>query len=163
MSRPVRYSRWDGTQHPFGPDLPVDELADRLAEDVLDGWGIENAMRRLLQDGMSGRFDGLREMRDRIRRMRQEQAARMGRPDPLGEFRERLDEIKDTERAALAADPSEDARFAELEFETLPDNMANQIRQLREYEWSSPAAREGFSQLLDDVRRQMLDTSFRQI
>ena len=163
MPRPARYSRWDGTQNPLGPELPVDELADRLAEDVLDGWGIDNAMRRLLQDGMRGRFEGLREIRERIRRLREEQASRSGRPDPLGEFRQRLEAIKETERSALAEDPSEQARFAELELDTLPDNMAQQIRQLREYEWTSEEARVGFEELLDDVRRQMLDASFRQI
>ncbi|HVR33783.1 MAG TPA: hypothetical protein VMS74_13875 [Acidimicrobiia bacterium] len=163
MPRPARYSRWDGTQNPLGPELPVDELADRLAEDVLDGWGIDNAMRRLLQDGMRGRFEGLREIRERIRRLREEQASRSGRPDPLGEFRQRLEAVKDSERSALAEESSEQARFAELELDTLPDNMAQQIRQLREYEWTSEEARAGFEELLDDVRRQMLDASFRQV
>jgi uncharacterized protein with von Willebrand factor type A (vWA) domain len=84
-----------------------------------------------------------------------------GSPDPLAEFRERLDEIKDTERTGLAADESEDARFAELELETLP-TTCRQIRQLREYEWRSPEAGEAFEELLDEFRRQMLDASFRQ-
>ncbi|MEX1044469.1 MAG: hypothetical protein WD532_07635 [Acidimicrobiia bacterium] len=163
MSRPSRYSRWDGTQNPLEPELPIDELADRLAEDVLDGWGIDNALRRMLQEGMSGRFEGLRDIRERIRRLRAEQESRSGRPDPLAEFRERLEQIKADERAALAEYPSEDARFAELALETLPDNMASQIRQLREYDWASNQAREGFEQLLDAVRRQMLDASFRQV
>lgn len=163
MPRPARYSRWDGTQNPLGPELPVDELADRLAEDVLDGWGIDNALRRMLQEGMDGRFEGLRDIRERIRRLREEQASRAGRPDPLAEFRDRLEQIKADEYAVLADDPSEEARFAELELETLPDNMANQIRQLREYDWASNEAREGFEELLDEIRRQMLDASFRQV
>ncbi|MEX2279961.1 MAG: hypothetical protein WEA76_07705 [Acidimicrobiia bacterium] len=163
MSRPSRYSRWDGTQNPLEPELPVDELADRLAEDVLDGWGIDNALRRMLQEGMNGRFEGLRDIRERIRRLQSEQASRSGRPDPLAEFRERLEQIKADERAALADDASEEARFAELELETLPDNMASQIRQLREYDWASNQAREGFEELLDEVRRQMLDASFRRV
>jgi uncharacterized protein with von Willebrand factor type A (vWA) domain len=163
MSRPARYSRWDGTQNPLGPDLPIDDLADQLAEDVLDGWGIDNALRRMLQEGMSGRFEGLREIRERIRRLREEHAAKTGRPDPLAEFRQRLEKIKSTERAALAADPAEEARFAELDLETLPDNMADQIRQLREYEWASSEARDAFEALLDEVRRQILDSSFRQM
>ncbi|MEX1271405.1 MAG: hypothetical protein WEB55_03030, partial [Acidimicrobiia bacterium] len=163
MARPTRYSRWDGSQNPLGPELPIDEMADQLAEDVLDGWGIDNALRRMLQEGMGGQFDGLRAIRERIRRLRQQQAARTGQPDPLGEFRDRLDRIKQTELSNLAADTSEEARFAELDLETLPDNIAGQIRQLREYDWTSPEARDEFERLLDDVRRQVLDASFRQV
>ena len=103
-----RYSRWDGTQNPFGADLPVDELSKQLAEDVLEGWGAENALRRMLQEGMEGRFDGLREMRERIRRLREQQASRAGRPDPLGEYRERLEQIKSTEPSL----PTPQPRFA---------------------------------------------------
>ncbi|MFP5333198.1 MAG: vWA domain-containing protein, partial [Acidimicrobiia bacterium] len=163
MSRPARYSRWDGTQNPLGPELPIDELADQLAEDVLDGWGIDNALRRMLNEGMQGRFAGLAQMRERLRRLREEQARRTGRPDPLGEFRERLSRIEATERAQLAGDPSDEARFAELELDALADNMAARIRQLREYEWTSSEAREQFESLLDDIRRQVLDASFRQL
>ncbi|HSJ28973.1 MAG TPA: hypothetical protein VLB67_12235 [Acidimicrobiia bacterium] len=163
MPPPARYSRWDGTQNPLGAELPVDELADRLAEDVLDGWGIDNALRRMLQSGMSGRFDGLRELRERVSRLREAQADRTGRPDPLGEFRDQLEAVKALEREVLEADPSEEARFAELELDTLPDNLASQLRHLREYDWRSGEAREGFEALLDEVRRQMLDSSFRQV
>ncbi len=162
MSR-ARYSRWDGSQSPFGADLPIDALADRLAEDVLDGWGIDNALRRMMQEGMEGRFDGLRALRERIAGLREEQSRRQGRPDPLAEFSPRLEEIKATERTSLAGDESEDARFSELDLDTLPSNLASQIRQLRDHRWHSQQAKEAFDELLDDIRRQMLDTSFRQL
>lgn len=155
-----RYSRWDGTQDPFGPELPVDELVARISEDVLDGWGIENALRRLLKDGTQD-FDGLRRLRERIRKLRER--ANRGTPDPLGEFRERLEGITRTERADLASDPGEAARFSELELDTLPDNIAAQIRALGDYRWHSEQAAEAFESLLDDIRRQLLDASFNQI
>jgi uncharacterized protein with von Willebrand factor type A (vWA) domain len=162
MSR-ARYSRWDGSQSPFGADLPVDALADRLAEDVLDGWGLDNALRRMMQEGMEGRFDGLRALRERITRLRDEQARRQGRPDPLAEFGPRLEQIKQTERDSLAGDDTDEARFSELDLDTLPSNMAAQIRQLKDRQWHSPEAREAFGELLDDIRRQMLDAGFRQL
>lgn len=162
MSR-ARYSRWDGSQDPFGPDLPVDDLADRLAEDVLDGWGIDHALRRLLQEGMDGRFDGLRHLQERIERLRRMQQEQSGRPDPLADVKQRLDQITETEREALAADPSEDARFSELALDALPDNVADRIRELREHPWRSREARESFEELLDDLRRQALDSTFRQM
>lgn len=158
-----RYSRWDGTQNPFGADLPVDDLAAQLAEDVLEGWGVDNALRRMLQEGMDGRFDGLREIRERIRKLREQQQRKTGRPDPLSEYRERLEQIKATERSALADDRSDDARFSELSLDALPQNAAAQIRELREYDWSSTDAKQQFEELLEDLRREMLDASFRQL
>lgn len=162
MSR-ARYSRWDGSQDPLGPDLPVDDLVGRLSEDVLDGWGIDQSLRRMLQEGMGGRFDGLRQLQERLRRMRRQQAERPGLPDPLAGVRERLAEITATEREALAADPSERARFGELRLDALPDNAAGQIRELREYPWRSPEAAAAFEQLLDELRRQALESTFRRM
>jgi uncharacterized protein with von Willebrand factor type A (vWA) domain len=160
---PISYSRWDGSQDPFGADIPLDDVADRLAEDVLDGWGIDNSLRRLLENGMEGRFDGLRQLRERLDRMRQAQRDKTGRPDPLAETKQKLAEIEDLERRALADDPSDEARFAELDLDTLPDNTASRIRELRDHEWRSAEASERFEQLLEELRREMLDASFRQI
>ncbi len=162
MSR-YRYERWDGTQDPLGADLPVDELVERLSEDLLDGRGIDESVRRMLREGMAGRFDGLDRLAERIRRLREAQARQAGRPDPLGDLRRRLDEILDLERDALAEDPSEEARFAEVTLDALPDNAAERIRELREYSWRSPEARKAFDGLLDDMRRRLLDATFRRL
>jgi uncharacterized protein with von Willebrand factor type A (vWA) domain len=143
--------------------VPTDQVVDRLTEDVLDGWGVENALRRLLEEGLEDRFEGLRSLRQRLARLRENRARRAGRPDPLSDVRKRLEEIENLERQALAADPSEEARFAELDLDTLPDNTAARIRQLREHQWWSSEARERFESLLDDLRRQMLDASFRNL
>ena len=43
-----RYSRWDGTQDPFGPDLAAGDLLDELSEDILAGAGAEGAISRML-------------------------------------------------------------------------------------------------------------------
>jgi uncharacterized protein with von Willebrand factor type A (vWA) domain len=158
----VRYSRWDGTQDPLGV-LPEDEIVSQIAEDVLEGWGVDNAIRRLLERGLPGHFDGLRRLRERLDKLRRLQQERAGMPDPLSEIRESLEEIKKMERDSLAADPSEEARFQELNLDTLPENLGEQIRALQEYQWSSPQADAAFSQLLDDLRGRMLDTHFRQI
>src|SRR6266511_599490 len=54
-----RYSRWDDTQDPFGPDLAAGDLLDAMSEELLSGDGAEFAMRRLLRRGMQGAFSGL--------------------------------------------------------------------------------------------------------
>ncbi len=49
-----RYARWDGSQDPFGPDIPIDEAVGRLNEHLLEGWDAEWALRRLLEEGIPG-------------------------------------------------------------------------------------------------------------
>ena len=60
-----RYAR-DGTQDPFGPDIPFDEAVGRLNEHLLEGWDAESALRRLLEEGLPGQFGGLEKLRERI-------------------------------------------------------------------------------------------------
>src|SRR5262245_33350975 len=97
-----RYSRWDDTQDPFGPDLAAAALLEELTDDVLGGAGIEGAMQRLLRDGMHGRFGGLDELRDRLRRRRAEERAALDLSGPLEDVHERLEEILDHERTTLS-------------------------------------------------------------
>src|SRR5687768_1353994 len=54
-----RYSRWDGTQDPLGPDLSAADLLDALSEDLLSGQGADRAISRLVRQGMRGRFTGM--------------------------------------------------------------------------------------------------------
>jgi uncharacterized protein with von Willebrand factor type A (vWA) domain len=62
-----RYSRWDGTQDPFGPDLSASELIERMGDDILAGAGAEFAMGRLLRRGIRGRFSGTEALAARLR------------------------------------------------------------------------------------------------
>lgn len=66
-----RYSRWDDSQDPFGPDDPAAEVLEALSEDVLSGMGAEGAMDRLLRRGMQGRFGGLDALMGRLRSARE--------------------------------------------------------------------------------------------
>jgi len=70
-----RFSAWDGTQDPLGPD--VEEIFNRLSEDVFHGWDFETALRRMLSQGWrdkSGRrLMGLEEMTERLARQRRKQ------------------------------------------------------------------------------------------
>ena len=49
-----RYSRWDGTQDPFGPDVPASDVLEELADEILMGGGADDALQRLLRRGMQG-------------------------------------------------------------------------------------------------------------
>jgi uncharacterized protein with von Willebrand factor type A (vWA) domain len=87
---------------------------------------------------------------------------RSGRLDgTLDEVRELLDRALTAERAELFPDPSDDARLAEAELDALPDETARAVRELSDYEWRSPEAQASYDEILDLLRREVLDSQFR--
>src|SRR5439155_8336807 len=66
----IRYSRWDGTQDPLGPDLSAADLLEAISDDLLSGQGAEGGLSRLMRRGMHGRFTGLDSLRARLREAR---------------------------------------------------------------------------------------------
>lgn len=159
----TRYSAWDGSQDPFGSRLDMDEVSDRIADDVLDGWSVTEALERLLREGMPGQFSGLDALRDRIREMRRRAQEKIGADSPLAEVRERLERIVDLERLELSADDSDDARFKEVSLDALPTSLAQQINELRRHDFASDVASEEFDSLLTDLRQDVIDRTFRQV
>src|SRR5437763_2254864 len=54
----IRYSRWDGSQDPLGPDLSTGDLMEELSDDVLAGQGMDRALSRLFRHRPRGRVSG---------------------------------------------------------------------------------------------------------
>ena len=156
-----RYSRWDDTQDPFGPDLAAADLLEELSDDVLGGAGIEGAMQRMIRQGMRGRFSGLDAMRDRLRRRRSEEQDALDLDGPLEEIREGLDEILDLERRALSFRAEDDARMREALLDSLPPDAPGRIRELTEYRFVDAAAQRRFDELLESIREQVMGAYFR--
>jgi uncharacterized protein with von Willebrand factor type A (vWA) domain len=50
-----RYSRWDGLQDPFGPDVAAADVLDEMSEELLSGAGAQGALSNLLRRGIQGR------------------------------------------------------------------------------------------------------------
>jgi uncharacterized protein with von Willebrand factor type A (vWA) domain len=151
-----RYSRWDATQDPFGPDLAAADLLEELSEEVLGGAGIEGAMQRMMRQGMRGRFSGLDSLRDRLRRMRAQEEAALDLAGPLEEVRERLDEILDRERSTLSFRAEDDARTRETFLDSLPPDAPGQIRELTDYRFVDPESQRMFDALVESVREQVM-------
>ena len=101
----ARYSRWDETQDPFGPDLSAGELLEEMSDDVLSGLGAEGALSRLLRRGMQGSFNGLDALRRASASGARREQERLDLAGPLEELRERLEEILDRERSTLSFRP----------------------------------------------------------
>jgi uncharacterized protein with von Willebrand factor type A (vWA) domain len=160
MSTPAyRYGAWHGGRDPLEPPFDVAQALDAVGDAVLDGASPQQALRDLLRRGTDG-LRGVDDLRRKIAR-RQREARQTGRLDgTLQEVRELLDRALEAERAALFPDPADDARLRELELDTLPDDTARAVEQLRDYDWRSPQAREAYEQIDDLLRREVLDSQF---
>lgn len=159
----IRYSRWDGTQDPLGPDLPVGELLEAISDDVLAGVDPREALDRLRRRGLEGRFSGLDALLARLREARQRELERLNLAGPLEEVRERLEGILERERSTLAFRADDDAREREAFLDALPPDVPGRIRELRGYRFADPEAQRGFDELLEHLREQVMGAFFRRI
>ena len=156
-----RYSQWDGSQDPFGPDVPAAELLEEMSEDLLSGAGAQGAMSRLLRRGMQGRFNGLDALRARLREARAREQAALDLQGPLEEIRERLEDIVERERSTLSFRAEEDARMREAFLDALPPDVPGRIRELSDYRFVDPQAQRDFDQLMEHLKEQVLGAHFR--
>ncbi len=155
-----RYGEWHGGRDPLEPPYDVASALDEVGERVLAGESPRQALRDLVRRGTDG-LRGLDDLRRQVAR-RQRQARRQGRLDgTLEEVRELLDQAVELEKQALFPDPSDSARMAEMELDTLPADTARAVQSLKPYEWRSPQAREAYDKIDDLLRREVLDSQFR--
>jgi uncharacterized protein with von Willebrand factor type A (vWA) domain len=158
-----RYEQWDGSQDPFGPDIDLGEILDEISDDVLSGYGAQTALRRLLRRGIPGRLGGLDDLRRRLEARRRKAVRDLNLEGPLSELRDRLNEIIATEREELAAREGDDARMREGFLDTLPESPAGALKELMDYRFTSPAAQQGFDELVERLQREILDAHFRSL
>lgn len=174
-----RYSRWDGTQaiEPF----TAKELMDHLADRVLDGRDLWSAMRDLLQRGArlpSGRqMPGLRDLLERLKERRQQQLQRYNLDSAMDDIKEKLDQIIQQERQTLERRLAEedDGGDGEQDFRKMLENLARKrldqldnlppqaggrIKELRDYDFMDPDARQQFQELLESLQKQVLEQYF---
>lgn len=181
-----RYSMWDGSQHPF--DLDEDDILEALSEDIMNHGDVNRAMRNLMRQGMSGdggqRITGLRDLRERLQRMREQQLQRYNLESAMDDVAERVQDVIDTERAGIerrlteardelaqagdaadflrnAMDIMENRAWDNLEkLDLLPDSPAGRVRELSDYDFTDQEARRKFDELMDSLRQQMMQNFF---
>jgi len=71
-----------------------------------------------------------------------------------------LDQALAAERDELAGRTDDDARFAEATLDNLPSSTARAVDELTDYRWASDEARQTYQQILDQLRRDVLDQRF---
>lgn len=174
---PHVFSTWDGTQDPLGDE--ADALFDRLSEDVFHGWDFETALRRLLSQGwrdrQGHRFSGLEEMMERLRKRRQQQLERYNLDNVFKDIEEKLDNVLRQERAGIderMQNASDEAAQRILErvaskrreqLDALPRDPAAAIRELQGYEFMDQGAEQAFQRLLEEIKKGVVDTYFKQM
>jgi uncharacterized protein with von Willebrand factor type A (vWA) domain len=158
-----RYSRWDDSQDPFGPDVSASEILEELSDDMLSGAGAQGALSRLMRRGMQGRFNGLDALRARLQAARAREQAGLNLQGPLDEVREALEEIIERERITLSFDAGDDARMREAFMDQLPTDAPGQIRELTGYRFFDAEAQRRFDELMEHLREQVMGAHFRTI
>ncbi len=177
MPGSFRYSRWDGTQQGF--ELDADTLLAELTDDLLYHGELDAALRRLLQDGVrdadGNRLAGLRELIERLRQRRKEELAKHDLGGVYDDIAKALRDVVEAERAAVddldrQARESGDPRRQDvtgqamadrrMQLDLLPPDLAGQVKALEAYDFVSPAAAQAFQKLMDELRRQLLDSQF---
>ena len=153
------YGAWHGGPDPLATPYDIREALDEIGDDVLAGAAPRSALNRLLRRGSDGR-NGLDALRRRARE-RARELRRQGQLDGTSQkVRELLDQALEAERRELFPDPSDNARMAEAELDSLPDDTARAVRQLTDYQWRSDEAQQAYQQIQDMLRDEVLDSQF---
>jgi uncharacterized protein with von Willebrand factor type A (vWA) domain len=154
-----RYGAWRGGPDPLKPPFDVRDAIDRIGQDVLSAGTVRDALRALLRGGVDGN-GGLDRLAEKVRKLRAQARRRGELGGVLDQVRAALDQALAAERETLAATDTDDARLAELELDTVPDDVAGAVRALDQYSWRSPEAGEIFDAIKNMLQREVLDAQF---
>ena len=178
---PIRYGyRRFGEGDDFD-DVDVDEMLRLLADDYMESGDLEEAMDRLLREGLTTadgeRIEGLRELLERTRAKRRELEQQADPDGEMQRYRDWLDEIEATETGELdellaEAEASNDERRKEvtrelvqqksLQRDLMSDRLPERLANYANYEFVSSRAREQFEQLMAELQNDVLNTYFEQ-
>src|SRR3954468_3157480 len=180
MTSRFKYSRWDGSQ--VGFDLDADALLEEMTDDLLYHGDLNAALRRMMQQGFQDRegrdVSGMREMLERLRERRREQLDRYDLGGVYEDIANQLDEIVEQEREGIDqrvddARASGDKRREDLledlaqerrqQLERLPPDLAGRVTELQQYDWMDDNARQHFEELMEELKKQLLDSMFNQL
>ncbi|MFP3907135.1 MAG: hypothetical protein ACLFWR_08895 [Acidimicrobiales bacterium] len=167
------YSRWDGTQTGF--ELDAYDILEEITDDLLYHGDFNAALRRMMQSGFEDRngerMQGVREMLEKLRRRRKDQLDQYDLGGIYDDIAQELRDVVDTERQALDQ-LAEDARNSgdqrrqevveesvagkQMDLDMLPPDLAGQVKQLQDYDFTSAEAQERFEGLMDQLRQQLM-------
>lgn len=154
-----RYSRYTGGPDPLAPPVDLREALEAIGQDVMEGTSPRRALSELLRRG-SKNMPGADKLAAEANRRRRELLQNNNLDGTLADIKKLLDEAVLAERKELARALDDDARFGELQLDSLSPSPAKAVQELSEYDWRSPEAREKYDQIKDLLGREMLDQRF---
>ncbi|NBQ43441.1 MAG: hypothetical protein EBU23_13435, partial [Mycobacteriaceae bacterium] len=154
-----RYSSYTGGPDPLAPPVDLREALEQIGRDVMEGTSPRRALSELLRRGTKS-MKGADRLAAEVNRRRRELLSRNNLDGTLQEIKKLLDEAVLAERKELARALDDDARFAEMQMESLPASPAKAVQELSEYDWRSAEARGKYEQIKDLLGREMLDQRF---
>jgi uncharacterized protein with von Willebrand factor type A (vWA) domain len=154
-----RYGAWRGGPDPLAPPYDVRAAVDEVGAEVLAGGSLREALRSLLRRGPQG-GRGLDDLAARARRMRRDAMRRGNLDGAITRAQALLDQALAAEREELARRDGDEARFAEARLDGLPRSTARAVEELSDYRWASDEARRLYEQILDGLRREVLEQRF---
>src|SRR5919112_1928222 len=154
-----RYGAWRDGPDPLAAPYDVRAAVDEVGERVLGGESLRDALRDLLRRGpRDGR--GLDDLQARARRMRRDVLRRGNLDGAVTRAQQLLDQAIAAERDELARRDDDDARFNEAVLDNLPRSTAQAVQELSDYDWASDEARATYQQILDGLRREVVEQRF---
>ncbi|GAA4393905.1 VWA domain-containing protein [Tsukamurella soli] len=154
-----RYSRYTGGPDPLAPPVDLRDALDAIGRDVMEGVSPRRALQEYLRRG-SKQQRGLDRLAEQVHRRRRELLQRNNLGKTFEDIRRLLDDAVLAERKELARALDDDARFQEMRLEDLPPSTAQAVRELSDFEWRSPEARENYEKIKDLLGRELLDQQF---
>ncbi len=154
-----RYSAYTGGPDPLAPPVDLREALEQIGQDVMEGASPRRALQELLRRGNKN-LKGADRLAAEVNRRRRELLSRNNLDGTLQEIKKLLDEAVLAERKELARALDDDARFAEMQIESLSPSPAKAVQELSDYSWRSPEARQRYDQIKDLLGREMLDQRF---
>jgi uncharacterized protein with von Willebrand factor type A (vWA) domain len=143
----------------LAPPVDLREALEQIGQDVMEGTSPRRALAELLRRGTKN-MKGADRLAAEANRKRRELLARNNLDGTLQEIKKLLDEAVLAERKELARALDDDARFQELQIESLPPSPAKAVQELSEYQWRSGEAKQKYEQIKDLLGREMLDQRF---
>jgi uncharacterized protein with von Willebrand factor type A (vWA) domain len=143
-----RYTIWDGRQKLA---LDAERIFDRLAEHLAGSDDLNEALSRLLREGMAGEeFEaiGADELAEKVREAIRELYDKYNLSRALEEPWNELDDILQAEEDALEGEKSEEERRRRREeLEALSRVLEERLAQMKQWPFSDESARDSFDRL----------------